>query len=281
MLPMAGWQGEGLVRFLEGRVLLVTRPREQTDALVRAIEAAGGKAQLLPTLEIGGVTDSPALDDALRALQAYDIVVFVSANAVREALARCGVLGVSGIGAIQMAAAPGPATGAALREAGVARVIVPAERFDSEGLIAELNARGAQFTRALILRGMDDENAGSAGTGREELVRWLRARGATVDVLACYRRVWAQLAPSTLAALTAHPAPDATLVTSSEGGRALAAMLGQPGLAWLAQAPVFAPHPRIAETMTGLGFASVHVTEGGDAGLMHGLAVHFGGAANA
>ena len=67
------------------------------------------------------------------------------------------------------------------------------------------------------------------------------------------------------------------LVSSSEGGRQLVAMLGESGRAWLAGAEVFVPHERIAATMRQSGFSAVHVTAGGDAGLMRGLERHVRG----
>jgi uroporphyrinogen-III synthase len=206
-------------------------------------------------------------------LSEYNLVVFVSANAVREAIARCSVLGLSGLDVISRAAAPGPGTAAALVAAGVRDVVAPPARFDSEGLIAELAARAIQPARVLILRGADEETAG--GTGREELARWLRDKGASVEVQACYRRVHAHLDPAELAAMIAGPAPDATLVTSSEGGRALVAMLGKQGVSWIAGIPVFVPHQRIAQAMDRAGFGEVHVTDGGDVGLMRGLEAYF------
>jgi len=277
LCAMAGAKPRGPAGCLAGRLVLVTRPREQSAALVSAIEAAGGKAQVLPSLAIGPVADSAPLDAALADLPGYDLVVFVSVNAVREAVARCAVLGLPGLGGISLAAAPGPATAAALGEAGAGAVVTPAERFDSAGLIAELSARACRPRRALILRGMDDDSPGSAGAGREELGRWLGENGASVDMLACYRRVWARLGAAQLATLVEGPVPDAAIVASSEGARALAAMLGSPGRAWLAGVPMFVPHERIARTMAGLGFAAVHVTAGGDAGMMRGLVRYFAG----
>jgi uroporphyrinogen-III synthase len=255
--------------------MLVTRPLGQAVSLVRAIEAAGGKANVLPTLDILPVADNASLDAALATLSEYNLVVFVSANAVREAIARCSVLGLSGLDVISQAAAPGPGTAAALVAAGVRDVVAPPARFDSEGLVAELAARAVQPARVLILRGADEE-AAVGGAGREELARWLLGKGASVEVQACYRRVHARLDPTELAAMIAGPAPDATLVTSSEGGRALVAMLGKQGVSWLAGIPVFVPHQRIAQAMDKAGFREVHVTDGGDVGLVRGLSAYFG-----
>ena len=264
-----------MARFLDGRTVLVTRPLAQAAPLVSAIECAGGRARLLPTLDILPVADSACLDAALSNLSEYGLVVFVSANAVRAAIARCTVLGMAGLDRIARAAAPGPGTVAALAEAGVRDVVSPTARFDSEGLIAELAAWEARPARVLILRGSDGEKSGGGGVGREELVHWLRGYGASVDLQACYHRVPAHLDPAELAAMIGGPAPDATLVTSSEGGRALAAMLGSQGVSWVARAPVFVPHPRIADAMGAAGFGNVHVTAGGDDGLMRGLVAHF------
>jgi uroporphyrinogen-III synthase len=264
-----------IVRFLEGRTVLVTRPLAQATPLIRFIEAAGGKASVLPTLDILPIADSAPLDAALSGLPGYDLVVFVSANAVSAAIARCSVLGIAGLEVISRAAAPGPGTAVALVAAGVREVVSPPARFDSEGLIAELAVRSVRTARALILRGADDENSGSGGSGREELVRWLRGNGASVELQACYRRVHARLGPAELAEMIAGPAPAATLVTSSEGGRALVSMLGDQGVTWIARTPVFVPHPRIAEALGGAGFSEVHVTDGGDSGLMRGLEGHF------
>ena len=262
-------------RFLAGRTVLVTRPRAQAASLVRLIEAAGGKANVLPTLDILPVADSAPLDQALSNLSEFNLVVFVSANAVNAAIARCSMLRIAGLDVIFRAAAPGPGTAAALVAAGVRDVVAPPERFDSEGLIAELAARAVRPARALILRGADDESTGGAGVGREELVRWLRGSGAMVEVQACYRRARARLDPAELAAMIAGPVPDAALVTSSEGGRALISMLGDRGVSWIARAPLFVPHQRIADALGGAGFSEVRVTDGGDDGLMHGLESYF------
>jgi uroporphyrinogen-III synthase len=152
---------------------------------------------------------------------------------------------------------------------------VPADRFDSEGLIEVMDRAGIMPTRALILRGSDDA-ATHAGNGRELLSSWLEARGAELDVVACYRRRRAGLNPTRLAELLDGRVPDAILVTSSEGGENLMAMLGQAGAAWIAGIPVFVPHYRIAERMAALGACLVHVTGPGDAGLMTGLHSFFG-----
>lgn len=262
--------------FLAGRTLLVTRPAGQADALVRAIAAAGGRSVLLPSMEIVAIDDNPGFDRCLAALDGYDLIMFVSANAVRETARRANSLGLPSLARVRCAAAPGPATASALAAAGVADVVTPSVQYDSEGLIEALGGRELRPARALILRGDDDEGSG-AGTGRELFADWLRQGGAYVDTVACYRRVRATPDPARLAALFAGPPPDGTVVTSSEGGKHFLAILGPAGRAWLAGVPMFVPHARIAESMAALGVTGIQVTDGGDAGLMRGIAACFGG----
>jgi uroporphyrinogen-III synthase len=59
----------GVRRTLAGRTILVTRPREQSEALVRELERRGARAIVAPTIEIVAVR-SAALTRALRGLAA-------------------------------------------------------------------------------------------------------------------------------------------------------------------------------------------------------------------
>ena len=98
-------------------------------------------------------------------------------------------------------AAIGPGTAVALREHGIRADIVP-ERFVAEGLVEAL--AGVPVTRALIAR---------AAEARDLLPDALRARGATVDVLALYETVAEPLSESELAA--ARQADYVTFTSSS------------------------------------------------------------------
>ncbi|MBL8385584.1 MAG: uroporphyrinogen-III synthase [Burkholderiales bacterium] len=264
---------------LAGRTVLVTRPLAQSEGLAAAIRAQGGAVWLFPAIEVLPVEGFDELDRALGSLASYDLVVFVSINAVSHAAARAAFLGCADLSAIRCAAAPGPATAVAARQAGCGRVIVPETRFDSEGLVAALGAAGARVARVLILRGASTAAGAVAGDGRELLHRWLRAQGALVDSVACYRRRRAAPAPAVLAALAGGQTPDAIVITSSEGARHLAEMVGRSSMARLQNVPAFVPHARIGVSLRELGMRQVHVTAGGDAGVMRGLTAHFGGRA--
>ena len=264
-LPLSSMSLPDRANSLGGRRIVVTRPQAQAAGLSARIREAGGVPVWFPTIEIEPLADNALLDAALARLGEFDLAVFISSNAVACSLAR-----LAGTWPASVAAgATGPGTAAALKERGVARVIVPPSRFDSEGLIAEIARLGLAPSLVLILKGEG---------GREWLADTLRAQGAQVECVASYRRVAAQADPAIIGELVQAGELGGVVVASSEGGDHLLALLGDHALPWLNSAPVFVPHPRIAEHLRARGLTQVVLTEGGDAGLMAGMQAHFGGA---
>lgn len=251
-------------RPLEGRGILVTRPAHQAAALAEMIRGAGGLPLLFPVLEILDTARPQALDDAIARLEAYRIAVFVSPNAVSRAMPR--ILARRAWPAGLGAATVGKASAAELRRHGIATVIVPDDRFDSEALLAlpELNDIAGQ--RIVVFRG---------DGGRELLGDTLRARGAQVDYVECYRRSRPAADPAPLLAAWAGGFLHAVTATSSEGLRNLHAMVGARGRDALLATPLFVPHPRIAGAARALGFTRVIETGPGDDGLTKALCSHF------
>jgi uroporphyrinogen-III synthase len=154
---------------LGGRGVLITRPETQAGELAAAVEAHGGRPILLPVLEIEPRHPDAVAADANR-LEAPDICIFVSANAVRHGLQYA---------ADSVICAIGPTTAAAIEESGHPNVISAAAGFDSEHLLAELESRDVSGQTIRIVRGEG---------GREVLADTLRARGARVDYLEVYAR---------------------------------------------------------------------------------------------
>ena len=156
-------------RPLQGVGVLVTRPRSQASELVAAIEAEGGNAVCFPVLQIAprSIAD---IDLEATALPPPDITVFVSPNAVRYGLPYAGEARLAAIG---------PATAAAIADAGRQASIVPEEGFDSESLLQHEELADVRGKEIRIIRGAD---------GRELLADTLRARGATVRYLGVYDR---------------------------------------------------------------------------------------------
>ncbi len=236
------------LRFL-GQKILVTRPVDQAEFLAQAIKEAGGVPLLFPMLEIAPVEDENALHQQIARLGDFDLVIFISPNAVQhgmEAIRK--VLG--SMPAHVRVAAIGMSSAKALQELGAFEVIVPSGRQDSEGLLDEL--KEAEGLRVMILRG---------DGGRELLGDTLRARGAHVEYATCYRR-----SKPSLAGLV-NLDPDALTVTSSE---ALLHMW-QNAPVRFREMPLFVPHERIAQLARQQGWTEVHLTEAGDAGLLSGL----------
>jgi uroporphyrinogen-III synthase len=114
--------------------------------------------------------------------------------------------------------------------------------------------------------------------GREALAETLRARGATVEYAECYRRVRPEFDAAPLLEAWARKGVDAVTVTSSEGLRNFADMIGPAGRERLPATPLFVPHPRIAEAAHELGVRKVIVTGPGDDGMLTGLTAYFAAA---
>jgi uroporphyrinogen-III synthase len=105
---------------------LVTRPREQAQALVEELQAQGFEPVVEPLLAVEPLSDDPIDVDG------YDCVIVTSANGARE-LARRMTAPPARIAAV------GPGTAAALEDAGL-RADVTADVHTQEGLVAALGA---------------------------------------------------------------------------------------------------------------------------------------------
>lgn len=240
---------------LAGIGILVTRPARQAAGLVAQLAALGATPIVFPAIVILPPAERAPLDRVHASLAAYDIAVFVSANAVEY--------GVPAPGQWPPALrtfAPGPGTAAALAAVGIHGVVVPATTFDSEGLLALPELAQPAGRRVLIFRG---------DGGRELLGDTLTARGAHVDYVACYRRS-APASGAGLAEVLVQGRAHALTLTSSEGLDNLLAVLDAGTRPRLARLPAFVPHPRIAAHARRAGFTAI-ATEGADAGLVAGL----------
>ncbi|MFA7399216.1 MAG: uroporphyrinogen-III synthase [Sideroxydans sp.] len=237
---------------LAGLNIVVTRPREQALGLTRRITEFGGNAILFPLLEITSAADASELNALKQHLSTYDLLIFISPNAVKY--------GMNAIGAVPTTvrvATVGQSSAQALRNLGIA-VIAPTERFDSEALLALPALQNVSGWKVAILRG---------NGGRELLGDTLKARGALVDYVTCYERSKPELdADSVLEA-----SPHAINVTSSEALGNLWQGLTQANQARFASLPLFVPHARIAELAQQQGWKNIILAEAGDDGLLTAL----------
>ncbi len=239
------------------RRLLVTRPADQAGPWVQRLREAGIDAVALPLMGVAPVEDGAPVVQAWEQLAARDLVMFVSPNAVAQFVARRPP-GAPWPAAL-LAAAPGPGTAAALRAAGIGRVVEPAAdaaSFDSESLWQQLAPLGPWAGRSvLVLRGAGAAG-GPEGEGRDWLIRTLREAGARVDALAVYRRgapQWGADEQALWARAVAAPAEHVWWFSSSE---AIGHLPPTPPAAWRG-AVALASHPRIAAAARRAGFEDV------------------------
>lgn len=249
---------------LAGRAVLVTRPAGLSEPLVALLRAQGGEAVLLPAIEILPPDDRASLDAAIDHLEEFDFAIFVSPTAVEQAHAA--VTARRDWPTRIKYAAIGSGTARALREIGVARVLAPQGRGDSEALASLPELAEIAGKRIVIFRGQG---------GRDALRDALRARGAQVEYAECYRRARPRADVGPLLQRWGRGGIDAVCVTSAEGIENLLAMLGADGTALLRTTPVFVPHPRVGAAARSVGVERVTVTAAGDQALAAALTAFF------
>jgi len=255
--------------------VVITRPAAQAGPLAARVAALGFKVTLLPLLEIHtltGLEEQAQLAATLASLPDYDLVTFVSPNAIDCVFAQ-----LPSWPAGLPIAVVGEGSRSALAAHGVtdanASITSPADtaRSDSEHLLLALDLPSLRGKRVLIVRG---------DGGRDFLADGLRAAGAEVHFMTAYRRAVPALTPalqSTLEQLLQHHHD--WIITSSEALRGLLQLLdllrqqaGNDGIVVrMQQQHLIVPHARIAQTAAGLGFAHITLTGSGDAGVLAAL----------
>jgi uroporphyrinogen III methyltransferase/synthase len=197
-------------RPLFGKRILVTRPRQQADDMLRRLEQLGAVAFALPAVAIGEPADWSPVDRALADLRRYHWLVFTSANGVHALIRRLRHLGrdIRTFGSLHLAAI-GPATAEALRGYHLEPDVVP-PRFDSETLAAVL-CQCAAGKRVLLAR---------ADRGRDVLREEL-ARVAEVEPVAVYSQTDAMTAGSAALERLKRGDIEYITITSSNIARAL------------------------------------------------------------
>jgi len=245
---------------LAGVHIAVTRPAEQATKLTAAIIGAGGAVISFPLLDIKGLEDLSAFHAAVTPLSQFDWAVFISTNAVQHGMP---LLQQAGISPSLKFAAIGPTTAASLQSYGVAEVLTPSERFDSEALLALPELQYMQGQRVLIVRGIG---------GRELLADTLKQRGAEVVFGECYRRVNPQSSAQRLQQAYAQGQLHGIVVTSTEALRFLLTLGGNAD--WLKSTPLFVNHARIAEQARASGLTAFSADQSGDVAMLSLLQTH-------
>ena len=204
---------------LAGRTIAVTRASEQSGELIAQLKKLGANAVECPAISIAPLLDFSRLDEAIAGLESYDWVIFTSVNGVYAFTSRMATLGKSREALCsRKLAAIGPATQAALLEAGCAPYFMPAS-YVAEAIVEQIG--DVAGCRVLLPR---------ADIARKALAAGLRDKGASVDEVDAYRTVSGE-GIATLAGLLQNGTLDAITFTSSSTVRYTLDGLVESGLA--------------------------------------------------
>jgi uroporphyrinogen III methyltransferase / synthase len=165
---------------LDRKTILITRQREQSVEFIGEIEKRGGRAILLPMINIQDPDSWEALDGALQHIKTYDALIFTSVNGVEKFFHRfllrsmeLVILRLCDVYAV------GEKTKQAVEKRGLAVKAIP-DQFSSAGLEEYFKKVKVEGKRFLYPRGE---------LGHTDLVRSLVRRGATVDPVVVYKNV--------------------------------------------------------------------------------------------
>lgn len=220
---------------LKGLHIAVTRPVEQATSICEAIHHHGGKATLFPLLAISPLQDYSKFEQTIASLETADWAIFISTNAVDNALPRI-IKKFGNVPRNLKFAAIGHQTARELALYGIHDILTPHTRFDSDTLLALAEMYDVANEKVVIFRGVG---------GRDVMADTLKSRGANVIFAECYRRINPQTDTQSLNNLWHQGRLDAVIVTSSEAMRNLLDLAGQSE--WLRHVTLCVNHARIAE----------------------------------
>lgn len=249
-MPKTGdWLSNGaeLLPPLSGAGVVNTRPSGSADSLSRRLRRLGAQTVALPGQRLEAAADPAAARAALRTALKGDGVIFVSPAAVRfaakllpdwRAPRRLWVCAVGG------------ATAAALRRHGIADLVQPQTRQDSDGLLAQ--------PELAAVRGQSWALVGADG-GRDSLPATLRRRGAQVTPVSVYQRLPPRWTRQHYARLETAPKPRLVLVTSAQSLGRIATALPAGLVLALRAAELIVSSERLAGLAREHGFTRIHI----------------------
>lgn len=157
--------------------VLVTRPEHQAGELIERLKKQGFNPIKCPSIVIAAPTDANIAINKLQQLNSFDYVVFISANAAKQADT---LLKQQWPETKAQIIAIGPKTQAAVESLGLCVTLTAPTPFNSEQLIADFPKTAADTNKTcLIVKGQG---------GREYIATALSALGITVETTDVYRR---------------------------------------------------------------------------------------------
>ena len=228
---------------LQDQLILNTRPAHQQTGLTSLLEQEGAQILSFPVIDIVPIESSLTQQRLARQISNYDILLFVSRNAVDGAFryldssrlkpgVRFGVIGT--------------ATRVALAEqvANLDSCLLAAAPYNSETLLEDDILQQVEGKRVLILRGQE---------GRSLLGDELVERGAGVDYCEVYRRQLPRCDVTDFDHLVANGFPTLVILTSNAGMQNLIELVDAVAAERLRRIPWLLISERMRESAVKLG----------------------------
>jgi len=228
---------------LQGQLVLNTRPAHQQAELTNLLEQEGAQILSFPVIDIVQLDSSLVRQRLTRRISAYDILLFVSRNAVDGAFryidSACLKPGIC-FGVI------GTATRLALAEqvTNLDSCLLAGAPYNSETLLEADALQQVSGKRVLILRGQE---------GRSLLGDELEARGAEVDYCEVYQRKLPVRDELDFDRLVVNAFPTLVVLTSNVGMQNLFKLVDPVAAGRLRQIPWLLISERMRESAVKLG----------------------------
>ncbi len=237
---------------LKDKWIVVTRPQHQAEQLCNDLKNAGAEVILFPLIKIIPPQKLSLAKQKLSKLTDYDLIVFISPNAVEECLKWLNITALKGL----TIASVGAKTTAQLLRHGIQVTISPLKNYNSESLLSlpEIQKFGLSTSgkphKIAILRGEG---------GREFLKDALEKQGCVVEYIELYQRSCPQSSLRTLEIQAKKSQLDMILITSGTSIEHLFALQAQnDNNDWLNSAPLLVGSERIRQQV--LRYTSHHGT---------------------
>jgi uroporphyrinogen-III synthase len=250
--------------------VVVTRPAQDAEGWVSAVQSEGFEAIRLPLLHVLPILNSDQTKRTFDKIQSSQALMFVSANAAR--MLNQGMTDVPAwkdrLLQETRSWCTGPGTAAALRQMGVPahQIDQPAltsAHLDSEALWDAVKGQVRPGFEVLFIRGADESGAVA---GRDWLEQQLESAGAKVSAVAAYQRLAVNLTLAQKLQVQDLATNGAIWLFSSSA--CLQSLVRQcPDINW-SQAKLVVTHPRIAALAQQLGWQSPTIAPPGIQSLL-------------
>ena len=137
-------------------MVLVTRPQQQAAEFINLLKDKGFNSLPFPSIEIQGVELNQPLKEIFDTLNRFDLIIFISVNAVRYAEKALQKAGIKPASITAKIATIGKATFMSAKTSGFNVTLSPENGFNSDALLAlnELQAEAIINNQCLIFRGV-------------------------------------------------------------------------------------------------------------------------------